>query len=170
MAAGSRKAGFAMNAPTPDLIAASGILTGIGLGFWSQPGGGPNFQKVDVKPYVVPRWFSITYHAAIPVGGGTMFGLGLGENENPSGTYVSLTSDNPAVVVPAQVYVPPGYSGVDFPVSVTSNPASRAARVTARWRGLLSTSDIIIPARTCRSRRRPPPRRRSRTGRRPARP
>ena len=46
--AGSRKAGLTLYAPTQDLIGAGRLRTGIGLGFWSQPGGGPNFQKVDI--------------------------------------------------------------------------------------------------------------------------
>ena len=144
--AGSRRAQVTMTAPEPsDIIAPRRSLLGLGLGCWGFPAGGPTFQKIDINPLVVPKWFSITYGAAIPAGGGTTLGLGLGEDENPSGTYVSLTSDNPAVIVPSQVYVPPGHSGVEFPVSVSANPTSRAARVTARWRGLLSTSDIQIP-------------------------
>ena len=83
--AGSRKAGSTLHAPTQDLIAPGRLRTGIGLGFWSQPGGGPTFQKVDIEPYIVPKWFSITYHSVIAIGGQATLGLGLGENANPDG-------------------------------------------------------------------------------------
>jgi hypothetical protein len=101
------------------------------------------YSTADWEPLVVPKWFSLTPNGTVPVGGQITLGLGLGE-ENPGGTYVSLSSDNPAFIVPSQLYVPPGHAGLQFTATVTANPTSRAARVTARWRGSLSTGDYQI--------------------------
>ena len=68
---GGRKATVSLYAPTQDLIAAGRITTGIGLGFWSQPGGGPTFQHVDISPYVVPR---VTVPLLTPVLGPQQYG------------------------------------------------------------------------------------------------
>jgi hypothetical protein len=75
--------------------------------------------------------------------------VGIGDAPNPSGTVVSLRSDNPAVRVPAQVTVPAGQPGVTVPYEIGN---VESFSVTATWNGQTASTTIYTQVATSRAR------------------
>ena len=64
----------------------------------------------------------------IKPGGTLTMAVGIGKAAQPGGTTISLSSDNPDLIVPATVFIPPGEAGVQL------RPPRRARRRRRGWR------------------------------------
>ena len=62
----------------------------------------------------------------------------------PDGAIVQLSSNNPAVRVPAETVVPGGSSSGAFAVTTTAVTSTTTATITARWFGITKTTTIIV--------------------------
>lgn len=92
---------------------------------------------------VVPKAFAIS-DGTPPRNGTNRLVLGIGDAPNPSGTVVSLKSDNPEVKVPAQVTVPAGQPGVAITYSMGNFTfGSPWPKITATWNGQAVTATIF---------------------------
>lgn len=129
--------------------------TGTSWGYWNpspvamlaevgpQQVGRPPTSRLRIDFSHLPPWFAIS-QGAIKPGGTLVMSVGLGDVPNPGGTTVALSSDNPDLVVPATVFVPPGEQGVHFNATAPAQTSTWLARVTATWNGKSTLSDIHI--------------------------
>ncbi len=92
----------------------------------------------------LPPWFAITHLAYVKPGGSATVAVGIGKAPNPAGTTVSLSSDNPDLIVPATVFIPPGEAGVRFDVSARAQTSTWLARMTATWGQRTTVGDLYI--------------------------
>jgi hypothetical protein len=101
-------------------------------------------SRVVAPLLAVPTTFALGAAVVQPATEGEL-AVGIGTATNPAGTTVALTSDNPAVTVPAMVTVPAGSPGVRVPVRVAASaPLGGTARITATWNGTSVANTVYI--------------------------
>ena len=72
----------------------------------------------------LPPWFAVTTGGTVLPGKTTQLAVGIGKAPNPAGTTISLSSDNPDLIVPATVFIPPGEAGVRFTASAPAQTST----------------------------------------------
>ena len=130
--------------------------TGTSWGWWNpspvamlaeigpQQVGRPPTSRLRLDFIHLPPWFALTHTAYVKPGGSTTMAVGIGNAPNPAGTTISLSSDNPDLIVPATVFIPPGEAGVQFNVSAPAQTTTWLARMTATWGERTTLGDIYI--------------------------
>jgi len=84
------------------------------------------------------------YPATVTGGSSSLGTVTLSSYAPPAGVVVTLSSDTPAVTVPASVTVPGGQRSATFPVSTTEVNAATTATISATAGGVTQTATLTI--------------------------